>query len=65
MVPVLLALIDATLGTENVREELEVGFRDGREKTREARECGRKENERWELEKKDIEGAPKDKEVRL
>jgi hypothetical protein len=62
MVPVLVALTDAALETEDVREEIESGVKDGREKVREARECGKKENERWEKEKKDTEGAMKDKE---
>jgi hypothetical protein len=62
MVPVLVALTDAALETECVREEIERGVRDGKEKMREVRENGKTKNERWEKEKKNMQGPVKDKE---
>jgi hypothetical protein len=51
MVPVLLALIDAALGTKAIREEIEEGVKEGKEVTREKWERAKTENERWEAEK--------------
>lgn len=63
MIPVILGLIDAALQTETIRTEIDVGVKDGKEKTRESREAVKKENERWEIERKELEAGAKEFEV--
>lgn len=59
MVPVLNAFIEAAFDTDLVREELEKGVREGKEITREVRECIKKENDRWDIERKRMEELTK------
>ncbi|KAF7980756.1 hypothetical protein HWV62_36793 [Athelia sp. TMB] len=48
MVPVVIALVEATLRTEAVRGEIEDGVKDGKEKARESKELMKAEMERWD-----------------
>ncbi|KAH0588862.1 hypothetical protein H2248_004653 [Termitomyces sp. 'cryptogamus'] len=55
MVPVLEALIEATLSTPIVREELDNGFKEAKEVIRGVQRAIREENERWDAERKSFE----------
>lgn len=59
MVPVIYALIDAAADTDLVREELENGMKEGKEITREVKECIKKENDEWDTERKRLEESMK------
>lgn len=63
MVPVVIALVEATLRTEAVRGEIEDGVKDGKEKARESKELMKAEMERWDK-VKEKETNHKSKEVR-
>jgi hypothetical protein len=52
LVPVFAALIDASLGVPAIREELERGAREAKERSREERERVKAEKELWEESKK-------------
>ena len=51
LVPVISALVNAAVESEAVRQELEVGTQESKERVKEAREANRIENERFEREK--------------
>ncbi|KAG6920244.1 hypothetical protein DXG01_005013 [Tephrocybe rancida] len=61
MIPVVEALISATLETPMVREALEGGVRDAKEMVREVQKATREENDRWDTERKLLE-AEREKE---
>ena len=63
MVPLLEALTEAALGTAAVKGEIEAGVKEGKERMKEFREIVKKENERWDAEKKVFEEKGKDKEI--
>ncbi|KAF9241536.1 hypothetical protein BU15DRAFT_44816 [Melanogaster broomeanus] len=51
LIPVISALVNAAVESEAVRQELDAGVQEAKERTREAREAHRIENERFEQEK--------------
>lgn len=51
LVPVISAFIDAAVESEAVRQELEAGVQESKERVKEVREAHRIENERFEKEK--------------
>ncbi|KAJ7593947.1 hypothetical protein C8J56DRAFT_820218 [Mycena floridula] len=55
LVPVIAGLIEATLSTTAIRKELDEGTKDGKERTRAAREAIKTEKDRWEIERKELE----------
>lgn len=61
MIPVIGALVEATLETSVVREELDSGVKEGKELTREVNKSVKAENERWDVERKALEASLKDK----
>lgn len=64
MVPVIVGLIDAVMESAFVRSEIDEGTKMGKEAKREAKECAKIEEERWDAEKKvSDEAQGKDKEV--
>lgn len=60
MIPVVQALIETATLTDTVREELEVGVRDGKDLTKTVKEYCRKENEKRDAERKAIKASLKD-----
>ncbi|KAF8070697.1 hypothetical protein FPV67DRAFT_1412971 [Lyophyllum atratum] len=63
MIPVVEALIEAAFETGAVREEIDSGVQDAKEKTREVKDCIKAENERWDAERKELESKMKGKET--
>ncbi|EGO25642.1 hypothetical protein SERLADRAFT_448603 [Serpula lacrymans var. lacrymans S7.9] len=61
LVPILHALVDAVIDTDAVREELDSGLQEAKERAREAREGLKRENERFEQEKQDEDKKDKSK----
>ncbi|KAH7921406.1 hypothetical protein BV22DRAFT_1122186 [Leucogyrophana mollusca] len=59
LVPVIAALVDAAVESEDVRTELDTGVREAKEQAKEAREASRVENERYEKEKEDNKAKEK------
>lgn len=53
--------MDATLSTAAVREDIEAGFKEGKERVKEFRDIVKKENDRWRAEKKAFEEKETDK----
>jgi hypothetical protein len=62
MVPVLVALTNLATQTDLVREDIETSIKDGKEWTKDQREACRREDERWNEEKKALEGRGTDTE---
>ncbi|RDB25135.1 hypothetical protein Hypma_007645 [Hypsizygus marmoreus] len=62
MIPVIQGLIESAHDTNAVREELDRGIQEGKEITREVKEYVKLENERWDMERKDLEASLMDKE---
>jgi hypothetical protein len=62
MVPVLVALTDLATQTDLVREEIESSIKDGKEWTKDQREACKREDDRWNEEKKALEGQGTDTE---
>ena len=56
LVPVISALVNAIVDSEAVRQELEAGTQESKERIKEAREAHRIENERFEQEKEREKG---------
>lgn len=56
LVPVISAIVDAAVESEAVRQELEAGIQESKERVKEAREAHRIENERFEQEKEREKG---------
>ncbi|KAF8554735.1 hypothetical protein OG21DRAFT_1508623 [Imleria badia] len=61
LIPVISALVNAAVNSEAVRQELEVGTQESKERVKEAREAHRIENERFEQEKEREKGKRLDK----
>jgi len=61
MVPVLTALIEAAMRTELVRENIASAVKDGKDWVKEVREECKRENERWDVERKTLEGDAPEK----
>ncbi|GLB37681.1 hypothetical protein LshimejAT787_0407320 [Lyophyllum shimeji] len=57
MIPIVEALIEASLTTTAVREELESGVKEAKEMTREVKDCIKAENEKWDAERKELEST--------
>lgn len=62
MVPVVMGLIDAVLESVFIRYEIDEGFKAIKEIKREARDCAKNEDERWETERKSL-GEAQDRDV--
>ncbi|KAF8444543.1 zinc-finger domain of monoamine-oxidase A repressor R1-domain-containing protein [Boletus edulis BED1] len=61
LVPVISALVNAAVDSEAVRQELDAGVQESKERVKEARESHRIENERFEREKEREKGKRLDK----
>jgi hypothetical protein len=59
MVPVLVALTETAMRTDIVRENIETAVKDGKEWLKEVREECKRENERWDAERKALGGDEK------
>ncbi|KAI3618778.1 hypothetical protein WG66_016655 [Moniliophthora roreri] len=55
LIPVINGLIEIVIESHTIREELDEGVTRGKEITKDVRESMKKENEKWERTKKDIE----------
>ncbi|KXN90851.1 hypothetical protein AN958_03505 [Leucoagaricus sp. SymC.cos] len=55
MIPVITSLIEDVLLTSAIREEIESGVREGKERIKEQREAVKREAERWEMVRKGME----------
>ncbi|THU95371.1 hypothetical protein K435DRAFT_966477 [Dendrothele bispora CBS 962.96] len=56
LIPVVLGLIETVTESFTVRNEIEEGIKEGKEKTRETRDTIKNENDKWEGLKKHLEG---------
>ncbi|KAF9501951.1 hypothetical protein BDN71DRAFT_1438703 [Pleurotus eryngii] len=54
LVPVIVALQEATLTSSRIRKEIDEGVQSSKDMMREAREASKKEAERWEQQQKDV-----------
>lgn len=59
LVPVVVALQEATMTSSRIRKEIDEGVQSSKDMVRDAREVSKKEAERWEQRKKDIASAAK------
>ncbi|KAF9010643.1 hypothetical protein BDQ17DRAFT_1322452 [Cyathus striatus] len=63
LIPIITSLIKSVTDTEVIRDEIERGVKEGKDAVRDAREGMKKENDRWELVRKTLEDASKDRSV--
>jgi len=63
MIPVVEALIKNAIHTDAIREELDDGVKNGKDLTKRVKEYCRKENEKWEAERKALKASQKDDDV--
>ncbi|KAJ8696420.1 hypothetical protein PTI98_006292 [Pleurotus ostreatus] len=59
LVPVVVALQEATMTSSRIRKEIDEGVQSSKDMVKDARELSKKEAERWEQQKKDIASAAK------
>lgn len=55
LVPIIDYFVELAITCKNVHTEIEEGVKEGKETTKQGREALRKENERWDAEKKALE----------
>lgn len=61
MIPVFVALINAALQTNAIKEEIEQGVKETRDVAKDAREAIKLETARWDQEKSTLEAPTKEK----
>ncbi|PPQ63665.1 hypothetical protein CVT24_004550 [Panaeolus cyanescens] len=59
LIPVVIYLMQASLETPLVREEIELGVKDAKDSVRDSKEAARLEQERWDVERKAMDKAEK------